>query len=67
MMDEEKETTDERMEWKLRRVGKRIKLKGELEKVTGVSYNMLSLHENGRANLDPEKLIKYKQYIKEHK
>lgn len=57
---------DNRMEWKLKRIRKKIKLSGSLADYVGVSYNMLSLYEHGHANMDEQKVFRYKKFIEEY-
>lgn len=50
------------MEYKLRRVGKKIKLKDMTEYV-GASYNSISLYECEHANMSVDKIQRYKFFI----
>lgn len=49
--------------WKLERISKGIKLSGALEKYVGVSKSMISMHENDKAQLAPERVERYKSFI----
>lgn len=51
-----------RLEWKLKRIKKGIKLV-ELATITGYSISMLSRYENGTRDLTTEIEILYKEYI----
>lgn len=51
-----------RLEWKLKRIEKGIKLK-ELAIETGYSISMLSRYENAQRDLDSKSEKLYKEYI----
>lgn len=57
---------DNRMEWKLKRIQKKIPLSGELAKYVSVSYNMISMHENGHCTMSEDKVSRYKSYIAQY-
>lgn len=57
---------DERLKWKIDRISKNIRLSGDLSKYVGVTHAMLSMYENGKANMDSDKIQRYQSYIKSY-
>lgn len=51
-----------RLEWKLKRIEKGIKLK-EISDYVGFSISMLSKYENGHRDMDSYRTKLYKEYI----
>jgi len=61
------EMKDEREFWRYERRRKKIKLSTSgIADAVGVTYPMISMYENNKSNLSPEKQIKYRQFIKEY-
>lgn len=56
---------EERLQYKFLRQRKDIKLY-QIAEYIGCTYNLISLWERGHANMDEQKVIKYKQFIEEY-
>jgi uncharacterized protein YqhQ len=56
----------DRMSWKLQRIQKKIKIR-QLQDYLKCTHALISMYENEKCEMSPEKVRKYKQYIEEHK
>jgi transcriptional regulator with XRE-family HTH domain len=56
---------EERLQWKFERQRRDIKLY-QIAKYLDCSYNLISMYERGHANMDEQKVIGYKQFIRDY-
>lgn len=49
--------------WKLKRIGKGIKLSGDLAKYVNCTHSLISMYENEKAPMAANKIERYKAFI----